>query len=298
LRAPLAARPALKRFLMTALITGGSAAAWSPDIYKFAPADVIPSALILQASTVSGSIEGDEPSVRVAYVNDDEAQFTAEGDEIPEGEPQLAEVLIHTAKVTQLIRISREQWSQAGTSAQLSSSVGRAITRRGDLAFVAEPAPIAPAVAPVAGITNVAGIVDGGHVAGDLDVLVDLVATLEDNLATPSHILVDPKGWAELRKLKVGGSNTNESLLGAGTTDAAAMLLSLPVLVNVAMPDYTGLVVDRLSIVSAVGDVQVASSEHQYFTSDSVALRATWRIGHAVVRPNRIGKFTVGATGS
>jgi hypothetical protein len=33
----------------------------------------------------------------------------------------------------------------------------------------------------------------------------------------------------------------------------------------------------------------------QYFSSDSVALRATWRIGHAVVRPTRIGTFTIAA---
>lgn len=283
---------------MSTLTTVGSASAWSPDVYKFAPADAVPAALILQCSNVAGEIDGDDPAVRVAYVNDDDAQLTAEGAEIPEGDPQLAEVLVHTSKVTQLVRLSNEQWKQAGTAEQLSQSVARAITRRGDLAFIAEAAPTAPAVAPVAGITNVTGIVNGGPVAGNLDTLVDLVAQLEDNLATPSHILVDPLGWAELRKLKVGGQGVNESLLGAGTTDAARMLLSLPVLVNPAVPNYTGLVVDRNAIVSAVGQVRIANSEHQYFSADSVAVRATWRIGHAVVRPNRIGTFTIGEPGS
>ena len=36
-------------------------------------------ALIMQCSTVSGAIEGDEPSLRVAYVEDDNAEFIAEG---------------------------------------------------------------------------------------------------------------------------------------------------------------------------------------------------------------------------
>jgi HK97 family phage major capsid protein len=277
--------------------TINSAGAFRPDLYTFAAQDVIPDALILQCSTVAGRVEGDQPVVRVAYVDDDTAQFTVEGSEIPEGEPALSEKLVHTAKVTQLVRISREQWMQQSTPEQLSGSVSRAVTRRGDIAFVAEPAPAGPAVAPVAGVFNVAGVVDGDPVSESLDALVDLVAVLQSNLSTPSHIITDPLGWAELRKLKVGTSY-NQSLLGAGTTDAVPMLLSLPVLVNPAMSAHTGLVIDRQAIVSAVGDVQVANSEHALFSHDSVLLRATWRFGHVVVRPNRIGRFTVAAAGS
>ena len=51
--------------------------------------------------------------------------------------------------------------------------------------------------------------------------------------------------------------------------------------------------VDRTAVVSAVGDVEVAQSEHVYFGSDSVALRCTWRFGQNVVRPGRVGTFTV-----
>jgi hypothetical protein len=61
-----------------------SAGAWRPDIYEFAAEDVVPEALIMQASTVANAVEGDAPSVRVAYVDDDGAQFTAEANEIPE----------------------------------------------------------------------------------------------------------------------------------------------------------------------------------------------------------------------
>lgn len=278
---------------MTTITTPSSAGAWRPDVYTFAPADAVPDAAILQATTVSGSVEGDAPSVRVAYVKDDTAQFTAEAAEIPEADPQLAEVIVHTAKITQLVRVSNEQWTQDQTAGQLSQSVARAVTRRADLALFNETAPVSPAVAPVAGLAHTAGLVDGGAVADNLDALVDLVAELQENLATPSLIAVSPKTWARLRKLKVGGVEVNESLLGAGTTDAVPMLLSLPVLVNIAVPTGVGFVVDQTAIVSAVGDVRIANSEHEYFSSDSVSLRATWRIGHAVVRPERIGKFTI-----
>src|SRR5437660_12582540 len=103
--------------------TVNSAKAWAPDITTFAPVDSVPDALILQCSTVSGEVDGDEPTMRVAYVDDDQAQFTAEGSEIPEGDPVLAEVLVHTAKVTQLVRLSNEQWNQANTANQLAQSV-------------------------------------------------------------------------------------------------------------------------------------------------------------------------------
>jgi HK97 family phage major capsid protein len=278
--------------------TTNSDKAWAPDVTAFAPVDAVPDALILQCSTVSGEVNGDEPVMRVGYVADDEAVFKAEGAALDEGTPDLAEVLVHTAKVTQLVRLSSEQWTQTNTAVQLSQSVSRAITRRANIAFVAEAAPGGPAVAPVAGLVNVAGIVNGGAVAVNLDALVDLIAQLEDNLSVPTHIILDPLGWGELRKFKQSATANNVSILGAGTSDAAKMLLSLPVIIDPAVPDYSGIVLDRNAIVSAVGPVKVATSEHQYFSSDSVLLRATWRFGHVVVRPDRIGKFTITPEGS
>jgi HK97 family phage major capsid protein len=277
--------------------TTNSAAAWRPDQFAFSPSDVIPEALILQCSTQSGVVEGDAPACRVAFVDDDEAQFTAEGADIDEGNPALSEVTIFTAKVTQLVRLSNEQFSQDGTAEQLAASVGRAVTRRADLAFVSETAPTPPALAPAAGLVNVTGIVEGDPVSGSLDALVDLIATLQSNLSTPTHILTDPLGWAELRKLKTG-NDFNSSLLGAGTTDALPMLLSLPVIVSPAVPMNSGVVIDQSAVVSAVGPLVVATSTDRYFDSDSVALRATWRCGHAVVRPDRIGIFDIAAAGS
>ena len=147
--------------------------------------------------------------MRVVYVDDDYAQFTAEGDEIPE-------VLVHTAQVTRLVRLSNEQYNQTNAASQLAQSVSRAMTRRANLGFVAEAAPTPRAVAPVAGRVNVANVVEGDDVSGSLDALLDLIAVLQDTVATPSDILVHPSGWAELRKLKVG-SAYNQSLLGAGT---------------------------------------------------------------------------------
>ena len=140
-------------------------------------------------------------------------------------------------------------------------------------------------------------VVDGGEISTSLDGLVDLIAELETNLSTPSHIVLGPLGWSELRKLK-SAEGWNTSLIGAGTNDAVPMLLSLPVVVNVAISGYDGLVLDRNSIVNAIGPVTIATSYGAYFAHDSVGLRATWRVGHKAVRPTRLGKFTVAAPGS
>ncbi len=145
----------------------------------------------------------------------------------------------------------------------------------------------------MAGLVNVANVVEGDDVSGSLDALVDLIAALQDNLGTPSHILLDPLGWAELRKMKAG-SELNSSLLGAGTTDATPMLLSLPVIVDPAVPTTAALWLTSAPSCPLSDRSKVATSEHQYFSSDSVLLWATWRFGHAVVRPNRIGTFTIG----
>ena len=273
--------------------TPNSASAWRPDQFAFAPSDAVPDALISTITTVAGSIEGDEPVLKVAFLDDDTASFVAEGSTIPEGQPDLSEAIIHTSKVSKLLRITSEQYRQAGTPAQLAQSVSRAITRRADQALLVEAAPTAPAVAPAAGLLNTTGVVSGGAVTDDLDVLVDLISTLQVNLATPSNIVVGPQAWAALRKLKESATANNVSLLGAGTSDAQQLLLSLPVTVNNAITTSAGLIIDKTAVVSAVGQVQVATSTDAYFTADSVGYRVTWRIGHAVPRANRIGKFTV-----
>src|SRR5699024_8016369 len=163
---------------------------------------------------------------------------------------------------------------------------------KADAAFLSQPAPTAPATAPSTGLLNVPGIEDGGDIDTNLDGLIDLVATMESNGATPTGIILDPQAWATLRKLKTT-TGSNEGLLGAGVSDAQRVLLDLPFTVSAAMSANTGLVIDKSAVVSAVGSVLVAKSDEIYFASDSVGLRATFRFGFNIVKPERVGKFTV-----
>lgn len=274
------------------ITTNDSAKAWSPDITTFAAADVIPDALVLTTSTVSGSIEGDEPAVRVAYVDDADAQFTAEGADIPEAEPTLSEVLVHTGKVTLLVRVSREQYNQSGTANTLSDSARRAVLKKANEAYLSQVIPTPPAVTPPGGVLTHPGIQDGGTIATNLDALADAFTLVEVAGGNVTHILAAPDSWGALRKLKKGTAS-NESLLGAGTEDAEKRILNTPVLTSNAVPSGQLALLDSSAIVSAAGEVQVATSEHAYFGSDSIALRVTFRFGQNLVRPQRIVKLSL-----
>lgn len=282
---------------MAAETTLTSTKAWAPDITTYQAGDVIPDALVLQTSTVSGSIEGDAPSVRVPFVTDATAGFVAEGDAIPEADPALAEVTVYTGKVSQLVKLSREQFVQPNAAGLLSASVQRAVIKAADIAYLAQAAPVSPATTPPAGLSKITGVVvppgaPAAKVTGSLDVLVDLLATLEGNGAQPTHIILSPTAWATLRKMKTA-TGSNASLIGAGTQDAQHMLLDVPVLVSPAMTTNFGMILDRSAIASAVSPVTVAQSEHYYFNADNIALRCTFRFGANLVHPDRVGLFEV-----
>ncbi|ORV90669.1 major capsid protein [Mycobacterium interjectum] len=282
---------------MATTTTTTSEYGWRPDSVEFLAEDVVPRALILQTSTIAGDVDGDAPSVHVPYIVDagqdgTGAVFKAEGADLDDEEPTLDEIEIKTKKLTRLATISQEQFNKAPTAAQVSASFARDLVRRADAAYLGEN------TSPLIGLLHVSGFVDAADPIGtDLDPLVDLLAELEVNGAEPTALIVDPFSWAKIKKLKVA-DNYHQSLLGAGTEDAAPRLLSLPVLKSRFIPANSGIVVDKSQIVSAVGPVKVAQSEHAAFRSDAVVLRATWRIAWGVPRPERIGRFSVVLPGS
>lgn len=273
--------------------TTTSAKGWAPDIKQFPPAEILPDSLLFQTSTVLGNVEGDAPVVRVPWVDLESAQFTAEGAEITEGTPDLNEVLVHTGKVTQLLRVSLEQWAQDGTAGALSQAVQAAIQEKANQAYLSQIAPVGPAVTPPAGLLNVAGLtVWETPIATNLDGLTDLIALLETLKAHPSHIIMSPTAWAALSKFKTQ-TGSAEALLGSGVNAGVRRLEGLPVITSPYLTGMSGLVIDKSAIASAAGPVRIAQSEHAFFTRDSLALRATFRFGQNLVHPARIGKFTV-----
>lgn len=278
------------------ITTTESTFGWRPDAVAFAATDAIPEALLLDAATVLGQIEGDAPVIHVPYVRDAwTAGVVAEGDAIDVSNPGLAEITLTTQKLARLVALSREQWMQPQTSGQIAQSVGRDLVSALDHAFVT-------------GLVGHAGVVAAAsEVTTDLDPVIDLIATLETNGANTDNLVtvVAPDVWAFLRKMKVA-TGWNANLLGAGVNDTQPRLLGTRVRRSRFIPAGSGLVIDAAAIAAAFGSVFVAQSDQYLFNSDSIALRATVRYAFKpVVRSNpdgsealRVGSFTIESAGS
>ena len=127
--------------------------------------------------------------------------------------------------------------------------------------------------------------------------MIDAVATIEDASGSATHVVCSPSSWADLSKFKQA-TDSNMSLVGAGTTAPTRTLLSVPVLVSNSMTDGTMLVLDKSTILSVYGSVQLATSTDYYFDSDSIGVRATWRFGQKIADTARVVELTVAGAGS
>lgn len=274
----------------TAGASGSPVKGLYPD-QSFTALEVMPEALIFQLATIAGEVEGDEPAVRVPYVAADQAAgFVAEGAEITEGAPTLDELVIRTDKVAVLSRTSNEALRNApGSSGILSRSLTRAVTNKGNAAFLGN-------TADPTGLLNVSGVSDGGTLGTNLDALETVIGLIEAAGGTPTHVVAHPTDWAVIRSLKAG-TGSNVPLLGSPAEQTERRVFGLDVVVNPSATAGNLLVTSRESIYAAAGQLNLATSPDLYFNYDSTAIRATWRIGWDVIDPAHLGKVTMPAEG-
>jgi HK97 family phage major capsid protein len=275
--------------------TQDSKKAFHLDAEGHAPVDIIPSALILTHSTVAGRVDGDEPVVRVPALDlTDAPDFVPEGEAIDESNPDDTETLIGTSKVALLVPVSREQYAQGTAASLLSNAVRRAMVRKANFAFLAQPAPVGPSTQPRGGLIH-QGLTDGGILGESLDELISAIAAIEIAGGVATNILAHPNAWAALSKMKAE-DNSNVSLIGAGTEVAQRRLLGLPVAVDRDVPESSIIVLDVDAVLSVYGLLQIAVSEDYMFNRDAVAVRATWRLGARVNDPARVVVLGVGGS--
>lgn len=270
-------------------------AGFSPDVVAFTAEQAIPDALLLKASTVVNTdLEGDRPSVLVPWVKDSPATWTGEGMELTGTAPELDQVAIPVRKMTKLCNISREMWEGNGNtnSTLLSNGAMRSIIKTADSALMTV---VEQASFPLDGLVNTEGRVEGGNITTNLDPLADAIGQVEANGGTPSLIVAHPLAWSKLRNLKATDAS-NTTLLGAGTEDQGKKLFGIEVITNAAVPEDTLVVIDPTAIVSAAGQVEVATSDQVLFNYDSIALRVIWHMGWKVMEANRLATVTVGAS--
>jgi HK97 family phage major capsid protein len=277
------------------LTTNSPQPSFGMPILSFAPPDLIPDSLLVTSTTKLGVAEGDQVVVHVPFIDMmSDVGFVAEGAPIPEADPDKSQVDIVTGKVAILVKASREQLLQEGISKLVQDEIKRALQSRVDWALINQAAPVAPAITPPAGLLDQTNTGNGGAITNSLDALIDASASVQRLSRGPvTNILASPESWAEVSKLKKE-SASNESLVGAGTESAEELLLSKPVTVTPELAATDVVVLNKLRVLSAYGNVDIATSEDYYFNSDSVALRATLRFGVVVAKPGAVVKLQIG----
>lgn len=263
-----------------------------PDQTTIEPLQAIPEALVLTQTTVSGTVQGDQPSVRIAYVDQDpDPEVVAEGGDIDAKDPKLSELVVNTQKVGIITVVSNEAYSYTNATRLLGNSLSRAIASKANRLFLQNAAP-AEGQTGITGLANYPGIIDGGTITDRLTPLIDAIATIATNGGTPTAILAGYDAWAWLLKLAYADGTPQISPDVANSP--TPQLYGLPIVLNAQMPANTLIVIDRTQIVSAAGNVVTAVSSERYFEKDSVGLRVTFRFGYGILRPNRIAKLTTG----
>lgn len=279
---------------------------WNPDTTHLPATEITPDALVLNplVATVAATPQGDTASIRVPFIAaDPTAQIVAEGDEIPEGDSTRAEIRVYTRKIALIQRISREAYGQqlagtnatAGASDLLTESLRRAVTAKADAMLLNAPQESETVYVPGLANDTSDAMLDGGAITGNLDPLIDAIAAISDNGATPSCILVSNSGWAWLQRLKYtdGRPVVNPDV----QADALPQLLGLPVVRNGAVPKDKLFVLDAANLIVGYSDVAVDVDPSAYFSSDSIGIRITARLGWGIPYRGRAARLTLGNTG-
>ncbi|PST47600.1 phage major capsid protein [Bifidobacterium callitrichos] len=288
-----------------ATTTNSNIMSWNPERTTLPATDVTPEALVLNplVATIAATPQGDQTYVRIPFVAaDPTADIVAEGAELPEGEATRAEIRVYTRKVGILQRVSREAYGQqltadngtANASDLFTTSLQRAVTAKLDGLFINSPSKADDVFAPGLAVDTTDAIIDGGNIVDNLDPLVDALATVADNGATPTCVLTSNSGWAKLQKLKY--TDGRPVVNPDAQADTVPQLAGLPVVRNAAVPKDTLFVIDATNIVAALTDVTVDVDQSVFFTSDSIAVRVTARLGWGVVQRGRIARLKIGAT--
>lgn len=268
------------------LTTGTGPKGLYPD-ESFNALDVVPEALLYQLATIAGSVQGDEPAVRVPYVAEDPSVgFVAEGAQIDTDNPELDEIVVNTGKLAVISRQSNESASYGQANTVIANSLSRAVTVRANTALLANPE------SPT-GLLNTAGIQDAGTLeAGNLDVIADAITAIEIAGGTATHITMDPASWGTIQNIKIQDGSALP-LLGAPADQTERRLFGVPVIVSAQMAEGNILVSDQSQIIAVAGQIQLMQSDHYFYGLDSLARRVTWRVGWGVVRPDRLAKIAV-----
>lgn len=257
--------------------------------------------LILPVSTesvagqLSTVVHTSSPSYRVPRVTTDpSAAWVSEGDEIPTSLLAMDEIVVTPAKVAGLVPISSELATDTDPAAaeEVGRGLVREIVRQVDAAFFGDLA--APAPKGLAALTGVSTVTAGTNWT-NTDPFAEAIAAAESVGAAVSAFAANPADSLTLAKIK-RQTGSNEALLGADpTAPTKRTILGVPLVVSSYVPVGTIWAVPRDRAVMVIrADATVEASEHIFFSSHRIGIRAIMRIGFAFPHTPALVKITKG----
>ncbi|MGH4021753.1 MAG: phage major capsid protein [Pseudonocardiaceae bacterium] len=222
------------------------------------------------------------------------ANWTAEADEITVSDPDADEVVAVPRKVAALTYVSNEVVSDANPDVldMLSQSMARAMSLKLDLGFF-EGTGVAPQIRGLKNTTGVQTVSMGanGAALANLDPFADALGLLAEADAAGSAIVMHPRTWRALTKLKEQTSGHNKPLLAEHAASPAGPVGGGADAGRQSVGSIYGVPVwlsSQLSTTETQGTASAASSAYVY---DAAQLVAVMRAG-ATITADTSAKFS------
>lgn len=239
-----------------------------------------------QVCTVDELRGSGQPSIRYPiWESDPTVAWVPEGEEIPQGAPDLDEIEVVPSKVAGLFVASNELMSDG--SPQAINQIGRGLVRQlatsVDAAFFSSLPSPAPqgleSISPVE-IDADAGNVDWAEAALS-------AAPVDTFVAHPADAL-------SVATLKEAAGSQRGLLQSDPTQPAVRTLAGVPLITSRHIEPGTVWCINKDAARLVLRqDATVVADESAYFTSDRTALRAVMRIGFGFTSPNDIVRVTL-----
>src|SRR5262245_14189417 len=287
-------------------LAGGSGAGavispdqWGPGFY-----DLLAAQSVALKSGVR-VIRTERDAVHIPHITSDPAAtFVAEAGTITPTDPGYDDIVATPRKIATLTALSNELIADSNPDVVelLSMQVARALALKYDWAFF-EGSGTPP---EIRGLKNVAGITLDATLAAaptNLDVFATAIATLASFNATATAIVMHPRTWGTLIKLKEGTAANNKPLLqqsaGSGGAAVANSIYGVPVFLTSQLSIVEGTaessayVYDASQVVAVFRqDTRIELDRSRLFNTDQSELRAIMRADVSAPNPKAIVRIS------
>jgi len=219
------------------------------------------------------------------------AAWVAEGADIVPDDAVFDQLTITPPKVAGLTKASREILDDSSPSAReiLGRGLARSIAAKVDNSFFASLA--APAPGGLESLDTEAITLVESNGFANLDPFAEAIAEMEQAGGTVTSFVTDPDTALAIAQLK-DESGSLRPLLGVDATNGTArQVLGVPLFVSRFVTEGTVWALDASANLVVVREgTTLAISADRYFDSDSIAVRATARVGFGFPILSRVVK--------